>query len=109
MYFADVSVTNNLSIYKGLLDFYLEHPESDETRRLFETIIKTAHQLSINAISENQIDHTFYGLVTELVDFENKYNRRYFQDINPNEIGDNQFRSLSNILGSLAPNNYDLV
>lgn len=102
MYFADTSSYNNYDIYRSLLNSYLENPHSEQTRLFFENIVKTAFQLSNGLITENQIDNTIYDLITELVDHNKKYNRQYFQNIDPNNIGETEFRTLSGILSSLA-------
>ncbi len=101
MYFADIAIANNFNIYKGLLDQYLQKPESNETKNLFERIIRTAHLLSTNEIAENEIDNTIYNLVVSMVDHNKVNNRHYFQAIDPDNIGEKQFRTLSGILSSL--------
>ena len=35
MYFADISNAGNINIYKGLLDKYLEQPNSQKKLKLF--------------------------------------------------------------------------
>ncbi|MEO6669303.1 MAG: hypothetical protein ABIN36_07495 [Ferruginibacter sp.] len=102
MYFADISNSSSLNIYKGLLDKYLENPSSADIKNLFEGIIKVAHLLSIGAIKENEIDNTIYNLIVEIVDHNKIGNRAYFQNIDPNNIGEAQFKTLSGILSSLA-------
>jgi len=109
MYFADISNAGNINIYKGLLDKYLEKPNSEETKSLFVGIILTAHKLSTNEISENKIDHTIYNLITALVDHNKTYNRHYFENIDPNNIGVEQFRTLSGILSSLIVSDHELA
>jgi hypothetical protein len=109
MYFADVSSTNNFNIYKGLLDHFLERPDSNEIKILFENIIKTAHQLSTNLITESQVDNTIYNLIIAMVDYNKKYNRQYFQNIDPNSIGEKEFRTLSGILSSLLASDREFV
>jgi hypothetical protein len=104
MYFADVSEENNLTIYKNLLDGYLENQNSQETKAFFINVIKTAHQLAIKTIAENRIDNTIYNLVTTIVDHNNINNREYFENIDPENIGDLQFKTLSGILSSLISN-----
>ena len=109
MYFADISNAGNINIYKGLLDKYLEKPNSEETKSLFVEIILTAHKLSANEISENKIDHTIYNLIIALVDHNKIYNRHYFENIDPNNIGVEQFRTLSGILSSLIVSDHELA
>ena len=109
MYFADISNAGIINIYKGLLDQYLEKPNSEETKSLFEDIILTAHKLATKEISENKIDHKIYNLITALIDHNKDYNRHYFETIDPNKIGIEQFKTLSGILSSLIVSDHELV
>ncbi len=109
MYFADVSGENNFNLYKSLLDSYLENPNSNETRLFFQYVIKTAHQLATKAIAENHIDNTIYNLVVALVDHNKIDNRVYFQNIDPDNIGIPQFKTLSGILSSLVSADYEFA
>jgi len=101
MYFADAPITNNFFIYKGLLDKYLLEKQDDEIKEFFKTIIVTTHKLIVGDIKESEVDHKIFNLVAALSDFEKKYTRSYFFQINPNDVGIDQFRSLSSILSSL--------
>lgn len=101
MYFADTSSSNSLSIYKGLLDKYLEEKTDTEIKKFFENIILTTHNLITGKISEQKVDHTIYHLVVSLSDFKKEFTRKYFEGINPNNIGVDQLRTLSSILASL--------
>ncbi|HEY4193942.1 MAG TPA: hypothetical protein VGM63_00285 [Mucilaginibacter sp.] len=101
MYFADISGATNFNIYKGLLDRYLQNQNSIEIRLFFEQIIKVAHELSTGKILQSSIDHTIYNLIIALVDHNKEYNRQYFQNIDPENIGLPQLRTLSGILSSL--------
>jgi len=107
MYFSNISNANNFSIYKGLLDKYLETRSQDDTRLFFEQVIRTTHDLITGVIDENKVDHKVYNLVIALADYENKWNRQYFETINPTEIGLDQLRTLSAILSSLVATNYE--
>lgn len=109
MYFAEISSANNFNIYKGLLDHYLENPNSSETRSLFERIIRTAHQLSTHEIVESAIDNTIYNLIVAMVDHNKINNRQYFQNIDPDNIGEEQFRTLSGILSSLVSDDHEFA
>ena len=109
MYFANISNAGNINIYKGLLDKYLDKPDSEETKTLFEGIIRTAHNLSTNKISENKIDHKIYNLIIALVDHNKVYNRQYFENIDPDNIGIQQFTTLSGILSSLIASDHELA
>ena len=101
MYFSTPNPSTNLSLYKSILDKYLEEKQDEEVRKLFEKVILTTHQVVVNEITESNVDNKIYNLVTALCDTKNVYTREYFAKINPFQIGIDQFRSLSNILFSM--------
>lgn len=102
MYFSSSNPSTNFSLYKSILDKYLEDKKDEEVRKLFEKVILTTHQLVANELSESKVDHKIYNLVVALSDIKNTHTRDYFLKINPFQIGIDQFRSLSSILYSMS-------
>jgi|GEM_PF-5073189 hypothetical protein len=102
MYFSSSNPSTNFSLYKSILDGYLEDKKDDDVRKLFEKVIITTHQLVTNELPESRIDHKIYNLVIALSDIKNTNTRQYFSNINPSQIGIDQFRSLSGILHSMS-------
>lgn len=101
MYFANTSSSTDLILYKGLLDKYLEEKSNEKISKLFTEIILSTHKLVKGEIKESEVDHKVFNLVIELSDHGKFHTRNYFEHINPNSIGIDQFRTLSNILNSL--------
>ncbi len=102
MYFSSSNPSNNFSLYKSILDKYLEDKKDEEVRKLFENVILTTHKLVVNELTESKVDHKIYNLVIALSDSKNIHTRDYFSRINPFQIGIDQFRSLSGILYTMS-------
>ncbi|MBD3636590.1 MAG: hypothetical protein HUJ25_04555 [Crocinitomicaceae bacterium] len=101
MYFSKSESSINLSLYKSILDKYLEERKDDNVRKLFELIILTTHKVVTKELNESKVDNKIYHLVSALSNPEYQHNHSYFAGINPRQIGIEQFRSLSGILYSL--------
>lgn len=90
-------------MYKMLIDQYLQGVENVEIKKLFDSIILTTHDLVIDKIKSDQINHKISSLVTTL----SSHNKTYFKEIIPEAFDDEKYRrskyyTLRNILSSLA-------
>jgi hypothetical protein len=101
MYFAKESLHNEFYSYQRLINDVIENNTDERFKSFLDEIIKTTHSLVINEIQQDNVNHKFYDLVIALADYEKKYTREFFKNIDPNQISESDYLTVESILSSI--------
>src|SRR5687767_12145759 len=101
MYLGRKNFANQINAFKLLAQGYAFEEKDDETRDFLRKVIIEAHGVLTKKITEKDLSFETYDIVTTMIDNERTFIREYLSKLDPNNLTDEDYKTLFNVLGSI--------
>ncbi|RLD66395.1 MAG: hypothetical protein DRI84_04930 [Bacteroidetes bacterium] len=103
---AKNNFSSRINAFNVLTHGYVYDEQDEETRSYLKKIIITAHKMVTEKIKDEDIDFDIYDIVTIMIGNDKPYMRKYLKSIDPDNLTEDHYVALSNVIASMIADNY---
>ena len=109
MDFGRNQFSDRLKAFNVLTHGFVFDEKDEDTRKYLRRIIVTGHKLVTGKMKDEDVEFDIYDIVTLLTANSRPYMRQYLEDVNPENITEEDYISLNNVLASMIEDNANML